>query len=187
MTKVYFTSDTHFGHERILTVGKGRPFKTIEEHDKEIVHRWNETVEPDSTVYILGDIFFKSYDENARERILQSLHGSKYIILGNHDKKNDFTEMLNKGIIKGVYDYLEKDLKTSNGKTIFCVMCHYPILEFNHAYRDNSVMLYGHVHETGERYKKIYEDIGFRAFHIGVDTNDFSPISLDEIWKKVNG
>ena len=33
MTKTYFISDLHFGHERLLTLGDGRPFKTIEEHD----------------------------------------------------------------------------------------------------------------------------------------------------------
>ena len=28
---VFFTADTHFGHERLLTLGAGRPFSSAEE------------------------------------------------------------------------------------------------------------------------------------------------------------
>lgn len=87
MTKTYFISDLHFGHERLLTLGDGRPFKTIEKHDKTIIDNWNKKVEPNSIVYILGDIFFKKYKVEDMERIFNSLHGEKRIILGNHDKK----------------------------------------------------------------------------------------------------
>lgn len=181
MSKTYFISDLHFGHERLLTLGDGRPFKTIEEHDKAIIDNWNKKVEPGSIVYILGDIFFKKYKVEDMERIFNSLHGEKRIILGNHDKKNDFMKLLYKGIVKLVYDYYEKEINTKYGK-FFVVMSHYPILEFNGAYHKNSIMLYGHTHGTDKgKYEKIYEKLGFNAYHVGVDTNDFTPITLDEI------
>lgn len=189
MSKVYFTSDLHFGHEKLLTMGKGRPFKTIQEHDKTIIDNWNKKVEAGSDVYILGDIFFKGYTEQDMERVFQSLHGRKHIILGNHDKKNPLLRLKERGIIQTVEDYYERELKTSDGRKIFLVLCHFPILEFNRAYKNDSIMLYGHIHNIAN-YNNIYGMLGFRAYHVGVDTNNFTPVSLDEIvrrfWKYEN-
>lgn len=184
MTKTYFTSDLHFGHERLLTLGDGRLFKTIEEHDKAIIDNWNKKVEPNSIVYLLGDIFFDKYKVKDMERIFQSLHGEKRIILGNHDKKTDFMKLLEKGIVKLVCDYCEKEINTKYGK-FFVVMSHYPILEFNRALHNDSMMLYGHTHGTDKGlYNEIYKQLGFNSYHVGVDENDFTPITLDEIIEK---
>lgn len=181
MTNIYFTSDLHFGHERLLTLGRGRPFKTIEEHDKALIERWNQTVEPGSIVYILGDIFFKKYKVEDMERVFQSLHGEKRIILGNHDKKSEFIKLLNKGVVKSVSDYCEKEINTNYGK-FFVVMSHYPILEFNKAFKPKTIMLYGHTHGTDcGFYDKIYDSLGFKAYEVGVDTNNFAPQHIDSI------
>lgn len=82
MQKVFVTSDTHFGHKRIIEFEAAyRPYATIEEHDKDLVARWNAVVRPKDTVWHLGDVFF------GREGhlILQSLNGYKKLVLGNHD------------------------------------------------------------------------------------------------------
>ncbi len=52
---IFLTSDTHFGHGRILELSH-RPFDSIEQHDDEIVRRWNEVVGPKDTVIHLGDV-----------------------------------------------------------------------------------------------------------------------------------
>ena len=62
-------------------------------------------------------------------------------------------------------------------------MCHFPIAseEFLKMVRqDNSevIMLYGHVHSNAA---KGYVD---GTFHVGVDTNELKPISIEEIWKQ---
>ena len=43
LTMKWFTSDTHWGHANILKYDN-RPFATIDEHDEELVRRWNAVV-----------------------------------------------------------------------------------------------------------------------------------------------
>ena len=40
---IFFTSDTHFGHEKKIRY-KEVPFKTVDEMNKELVKRWNNKV-----------------------------------------------------------------------------------------------------------------------------------------------
>jgi len=80
--RVFVISDTHFGHKKIIEFESGaRPFKTIEEHDDELVRRWNDTVHPHDTVWHLGDVLFGECSFQTLER----LNGRKKLIMGNHD------------------------------------------------------------------------------------------------------
>lgn len=82
MQKVFVTSDTHFGHRRIIEFERAyRPYASIEEHDKDLVARWNAVVRPKDTVWHLGDVFFGKDGH----WIMQALHGYKKLVLGNHD------------------------------------------------------------------------------------------------------
>lgn len=83
MNKVFIISDTHFGHRKVIEFEPvHRPFATIEEHDRELVDRWNTTVKPKDTVWHLGDVFMGGRDNHA---ILGQLNGIKRLVLGNHD------------------------------------------------------------------------------------------------------
>ena len=57
--KVWFTSDTHYGAQRTLTLSR-RPFETVEEMDKTMIDNHNRVVGDDDIVYHLGD--FGNYD-----------------------------------------------------------------------------------------------------------------------------
>jgi calcineurin-like phosphoesterase family protein len=82
MNRVFVISDTHFGHKRIIEFEAAfRPFASIEEHDRELVARWNAAVKPKDTVWHLGDVFFGKDGH----LILEALHGRKKLVLGNHD------------------------------------------------------------------------------------------------------
>lgn len=82
MNRIFVTADTHFCHKNILKYeAVARPFESIEEHDEELVTRWNATVNPEDTVWHFGDVgfgpdFFK---------YVARLNGIKQLILGNHD------------------------------------------------------------------------------------------------------
>ena len=52
--------------------------------DEYLLAQWNNTVEKNDTVYILGDLFFRNVV--SADEYLSGLHGKKYLIKGNHDK-----------------------------------------------------------------------------------------------------
>lgn len=84
MSRKFFISDMHFGHEKIIPY-ENRPFKDADEMDKTIIENWNKTVKKNDIVFILGDISLHSADKT--KKIIQSLKGRKHLIMGNHDSR----------------------------------------------------------------------------------------------------
>lgn len=91
---IWVISDTHFGHSNILTFTdkEGKiirdQWRSILDHDWDLVERWNSVVKPGDKVHHLGDVYMscpKGYIEN----LLQHLNGQKRLILGNHDNGRD--------------------------------------------------------------------------------------------------
>ena len=54
-TATWFTSDPHFGHANIIRFCD-RPFDDVQAMNDALVHRWNAVVQPEDTVYVLGDV-----------------------------------------------------------------------------------------------------------------------------------
>ena len=54
MAKKFYISDTHFGHFNAIDFDH-RPFKTTEEMDEALIKNWQDTVQEEDNVYILGD------------------------------------------------------------------------------------------------------------------------------------
>ena len=50
---IYYTADLHVHYAQLLP---SRPFATVEEMDEALVKNWNDTVGPEDTVYLVGDI-----------------------------------------------------------------------------------------------------------------------------------
>jgi calcineurin-like phosphoesterase family protein len=91
--QVFFTADSHFGHARtarqrgFLAQGEQDPEAVasgVAAQDEWLVHTWNETVPREATVFHLGDIFLRGTSEY-RRAIFDRLHGSKHLVIGNHD------------------------------------------------------------------------------------------------------
>ena len=104
---IYFTADTHFGHYNVIRFCD-RPFASAEEMDEAMIQNWNGRVTGNDTVYILGDMFFRS--TNAEE-ILKRLKGKKRLIVGNHDGS-----WMTKFDYARYFASVDKFLETSDGK-----------------------------------------------------------------------
>lgn len=68
---IWFTSDTHFGHENVLKF-TDRPWETIWQMNDAIVDSINGRVAVNDELYILGDFSFKMTAQDAyglRKRI----------------------------------------------------------------------------------------------------------------------
>ena len=156
---VFFTADTHFGHEGAIRQN-GRPFASVDDMNREMAARWNAVVAPQDEIWHLGDFAYKMPLDDAR-KIFGTLNGRKSLIVGNHDKATVRTWPW-----ESVHDLHEIAV---DGRRV--VLCHYPLAEWPGYYRD-SVHLFGHVH--GNRHVA-------GAVDVGVDCWDFRPVPLDEI------
>jgi calcineurin-like phosphoesterase family protein len=165
---IFFTSDTHYGHQSIIRFCH-RPFSSTTDMDITMIDNWNKVVSKNDTVYHIGDFSFHR-NSAVNEEILSTLNGNKILIRGNHDH-NQVARM--KGW-KEVHQYYE--LKIQGYRF---VLFHYPIGSWNASYH-GSFHLHGHSHgsyesETwGNGHHKLRLDVG-------VDSNQFIPWSMDEV------
>lgn len=87
MKEIFFSSDLHLGHAKLLTFTNYdgsflRPeFDDVEEMNEAIVERHNSVVGVNSKIYMLGDI---SMGKIGLE-LLARMNGEKFLIKGNHD------------------------------------------------------------------------------------------------------
>lgn len=87
---IWFTSDLHFFHDRILEFHPKRKEifgSTVEKAKEAMIQLWNSRVNKKDTVYILGDLAFGEVED--KRKLFQRLNGNKVLILGNHDKVPD--------------------------------------------------------------------------------------------------
>lgn len=63
---IWFTSDTHFGHENMLRLSD-RPWSTVAQMNDAMVANINSKVAADDELYILGDFSFKMTVQDAYE------------------------------------------------------------------------------------------------------------------------
>ena len=74
MASIWFTSDFHFCHDREF-VWKARGFESVEEMNEAIVARFQEKIQPEDTLYILGDCMLN--DNEKAEEYLAQIPGKK--------------------------------------------------------------------------------------------------------------
>lgn len=175
---VWFTSDTHFGHENIIRFCN-RPFINAAEMNAELIRRWRETVPDDGIIFHLGD--FAHGSSRLWNDILNALPGHKYLILGNHDMK-----AIRQGFMSHFELVTQQMTIRVGGQAI--VLNHNPFLCYGGSYRD-VWQLFGHVHSgptshTGldhPRLKMLFP----RQYDVGVDNNDYRPISFADVKAKI--
>lgn len=182
MGKMLFIADLHFGHKNCLAFDN-RPFIDIDTHDKTIINNWNENVDIDDDVWILGDISW--YGATKTVEIFKQLNGIKHLCIGNHDKKLLRNRDV-QALFSEICDY--KEIGDSTRGTL--VLSHYPIPCFNNHYY-GSFHFYGHVHSSFEwnmmeHIKKEMTDLYDKPcnmYNIGcmLPYMNYTPKTLDEI------
>ena len=176
MNKYYFISDLHFGHQREF-IYKARGFDSIYDMNEEYVKRWNETVDNEDDVYILGDIMLGA-DSNID--YVKRLNGKIHIVLGNHDTTNrerKYRELPN------VVEVAEVGIRFKYGKYHF-VLTHYPMLTGNlerESLKQMTCNIYGHTHQKS----KFYEDRPY-MYCVCADANGGYPEEIEEIILEMN-
>ena len=166
---IYYTADTHFGHENIIKLCN-RPFASIEDMNDALIDNWNKKVGGNDTVYIIGDMFYKCSEA---EDILKMLKGKKHLIIGNHDGS-----WLTKFNATPYFESIELMRETSaDGHGI--TMCHYPLLTWRH--EKKTYMIHGHTHaNTSSDYWELLRSRK-RVLNAGVDINNFEPVTFTEL------
>jgi len=162
MSEKWFISDTHFGHRGILTYeAKYRPFATIEEHDEELIKRWNELVRPDDKVFHMGDFCIN----RGALQVGTRLNGRKILVMGNHDTFKT-QEYLDAGFIR-----LCGALQFEN-----LILSHIPVHTQQLEYRFFA-NIHGHLHS------KSLPD--WRYLNVGCEHTDLRPITLEEVYSRI--
>ena len=152
----WFTSDHHFGHKNIIKYCN-RPFDSVEDMNRGLVSLWNETVAPEDTTYVIGDVFLCK-TKLIRETI-NKLNGYKILIMGNHDKSPN--------VMKTLFDevHYKYNYNLPDGTPV--VLQHHPNEERDY------LQIHGHVH-SGEPVQR-------NRINVCVDLHDYRPVSLQYI------
>lgn len=159
MRKIFVISDTHFGHERILTFKNDlasyiRNFDSVDDMNDCMIQRWNEVVGDNDIVYHLGDVFF-----GQGHQCLPHLKGRKRLVMGNHDN----------GKSKFIQENFQKVMSSRMFKEHKAILTHRPII-----IPDDDRYLYnvhGHIHGNKSP----------TPFHINVSVEaiDYRPVEIE--------
>ena len=190
MSNLFFTSDQHFGHARMIKFCN-RPFKDVEEMDAEMVRRWNLVVEPGDTVYHLGDFTMEGY--GFAKQMFARLNGSVRILSlpWHHDRRwlqkaitapphtqdrsfvhsQSFVRLLPPIEVISVTNYADSR-SSPKERPLKITLGHYPMLAWEASYH-GAWHLFAHTHGQ-------YQGEGF-MLDVGVDGWAYAPVSLDEI------
>ena len=166
MANVFAVSDHHFGHANILKFTKNdegellRPgFADVEEMNEFMIEKHNSVVRPNDKVYFGGDI---AMNPNF-VKLVERMNGHKRLILGNHDH----------GKVKLYTPYFEAFY--SSRLLDRMLFTHIPV--HPSSIGKSIANVHGHTHGQHK--------FGPKYFDVSVEAINYTPISLEEIKKRV--
>ncbi|AGM12357.1 metallophosphoesterase [Mycobacterium phage Skinny] len=209
MSTVFFTSDLHIGHKKVIasrTLVDGKPAfpdldnlpewfgdYEIESFNRILADKWDTTVGKDDVVWVLGDI--SSGTKSGQEMALEWLSrrpGRKRLIKGNHDGVHPMHR--DKGKWAKAYGEVFEDMDTaarirvalSGGGHVDALLSHFPYMG-DHTSVDrhtqwrlpNNGTILLHGHTHSSR--RMSSCGGSLQVHVGVDAWNGYPVSMDEI------
>jgi len=194
MSKIFFTSDTHFSHRNIVKycpVTRGRfvePDGSPALHwmNQSIVDEWNSKVAPGDVVWFLGDF---ALNPNRRDEWLVKLNGRIRWVRGNHDSKADKSKhLVEKYVHHAFYDEID-------GIKILFVHSPYDSKLVLDPMDNPDLVICGHVHDLWKFKRKgelveayATNDHSESSFvtkypiiNVGLDAWDFKMVSWDQV------
>ena len=168
---IFFTADLHLGHANIIK-HCDRPFSSVEEMDKHLISAWNSRVRPNDSVYILGDLIFRS--AAGPDSYLSKLRGKKHLILGNHD-----ASWVKKTDMSAHFATVERYAEISDGQHRM-TLCHYPLMSWNRMSK-GSYMIHGHIHNSRDAfYFPLIRQMP-NLLNASVEVNGYRPVKMNEL------
>lgn len=168
---ILFTSDLHLGHANVIK-HCDRPFTSADEMDEALIENWNRRVHNTDTVYIIGDLMFRTRKHPAD--YLDRLHGKKALIIGNHDR-----DWMKKVDLTKYFMFVSHMEGISDGKRKI-VLCHYPLMTWNGASK-GVYHVYGHIHANKNAAFWPLLSSMENALNAGTDINGYAPVPFDEL------
>jgi calcineurin-like phosphoesterase family protein len=172
---LFFTSDPHYWHANIIRFCD-RPFASMEQMVEALIVNHNRVVKPSDDVWFLGDLFFCR--EDVAHRLLDRLNGRLHLVMGNHDKVIARSPSLQQRFAS-VHEHRAYLNISIRGEALNLVLDHYPMHSWNKAYH-GAYNLHGHVHS------KVACDGVHRRYDVGVDANDYTPVSIEHIHRTLS-
>lgn len=140
----------------------------VEAMNQEMIRRWNERVQPQDTVYYLGDFSFGKMPRNAA-LMRPKLNGRIILIRGNHDRGPNTMRQCG-------FDEVHEELYlTLDGVRLY--MAHHPTPVTTWG-EGADVHLCGHVHDL---WKTQAPAEGKRVINVGGDVWDLRPVQLQDL------
>lgn len=176
---IYFSSDFHIGHKRIIEFEPDRLKWCKDLPDMNFILLQDIlSLTAEDELYILGDFLFQKHIlYNRVEEILKPRKCKLHLILGNHDEDLSISWLTDVFDSYGFYDKI-----TTEGRTF--ILSHYPMCSWDGCgLKDKpSIMLHGHLHSRKTDYSHP------RLFNVGVDSTmyDGRLISAKDIIKICN-
>jgi calcineurin-like phosphoesterase family protein len=191
MSTTWFTADQHFGDTSVIQQYQ-RPFLNEQEMSETLVRNWNNLVQPEDTVYVLGDLARGDIERSLAHA--SRLTGTKLLVPGNHDlcwighrgiTSSDVIMYLDAGfIILPCITFVP--LSSSSVQRL---MCHFPAVVDQEDQEDefkdfrpswpledpNDWLLHGHVHTAWRSHPSQ------NMVNVGVDVWDYKPVTLARI------
>ena len=164
----YAIADLHFGHQNIIDY-QNRPFNDWKNMNEKMIEWWNETVNENDIVYVLGD-FTLSRSIRIIVNLLNRLKGKKVLIMGNHDTRKP-------------KDYVECGFEYVSKKPIMIepgiILMHEPFADLSLVV-PNYIYFFGHVHA-----KETPMDTCSNCMCVSVERIGYKPIDLDKVIKNI--
>jgi len=176
----WFTSDLHLGHERIIELCN-RPFQSVEDMNTKLIKNWNDVVDPEDYVYVLGDVAMGKIAETLP--LVKELNGHKLLVPGNHDRCwSGHRKVRPKDI--SIYEEVGFEILENQVHYGDWLLCHFPMVGDSHdedRFKEHrpklgkgaTTIVHGHVHEKWLTNGK--------QFNVGVDVWNYRPVNYDEL------